>query len=108
MLRPTLLASLLFAAACTTAHAEAVAPDRIGPRTALAIAPAKIRAPYDVQVLRENGETLPTYAQRGRFYIQGNAGERYIVRVTNPTPNRIEAVVTVDGLDVVDGENGDR
>jgi hypothetical protein len=99
-----LLGSLLFAAACSAAHAEAVAP---GPRTALAIAPDKIRAPYDVQILRENGDTLPTYAHRGRFYVQGNAGERYVVRVQNPTPNRIEAVVTVDGLDVVDGENGD-
>ena len=45
---------------------------------ALAIAPAKIRAPYDVQVIRENGETLPTYALKDRFYVQGNAGERYI------------------------------
>jgi hypothetical protein len=37
----------------------------------------------------------------------GDAAERYIIRVTNPTPNRVEAVVTVDGLDVIDGENGD-
>ncbi|MGE0867452.1 MAG: hypothetical protein AB7P03_02740 [Kofleriaceae bacterium] len=86
--------------ACSVAEAA-------GPRTALAIAPAKIRAPYDVQILREGGETLPAYGHRGRFYIQGNAGERYIIRVTNPTPQRVEAVITVDGLDVVDGENGD-
>lgn len=67
----------------------------------------KIRAPYDVQVIRDNGETLPTYALKDRFYVQGNANERYIIRITNPTANRIEAVVSVDGLDVVDGENGD-
>ena len=60
-----------------------------------------------MQVIRDNGETLPTYALKDRFYVQGNANERYIIRITNPTPNRVEAVVTVDGLDVVDGENGD-
>ncbi|MGE0546654.1 MAG: hypothetical protein AB7O24_16520 [Kofleriaceae bacterium] len=108
MLRTAVLfASLLFAGACSAAEADAVAPRPPGPRTALSIAPEKIRAPYDVQVLREGGETLPTYGHRGRFYVQGNAGERYIVRVTNPTPHRIEAVISVDGLDVVDGENGD-
>jgi len=104
-----LAASLLFAAGCSVAAADQLAapPTGQGPRTALAIAPAKIRAPYDVQILRESGEVLPTYAFKDRFYVQGNAQERYIIRITNPTPNRIEAVVSVDGLDVVDGENGD-
>jgi hypothetical protein len=66
-----------------------------------------VRAPYDVQILRESGDVLPTYAFKDRFYVQGNANERYVIRIMNPTPNRIEAVVSVDGLDVVDGENGD-
>jgi hypothetical protein len=78
-----------------------------GTAIAIGVAPAKVRAPYDVQVIRENGDTLPTYPLKDRYYVQGNAGERYIIRVTNPTPNRVEAVVTVDGLDVIDGENGD-
>jgi hypothetical protein len=106
----TLLATLLFAASvagCSAAHADQVAIPRGGARIAIGIAPAKIRAPYDVQVIREGGEQLPTYGQRDRFYVQGNAGERYSIRVTNPTANRVEAVVTVDGLDVIDGENGD-
>jgi hypothetical protein len=105
-----LLTSVLFAMGCRVAEADRIAPPApmpIGPRTALAIAPAKVRAPYDVQVLRENGETLPTFAHKDRFYVQGNAGERYVIRITNPTANRIEAVVSVDGLDVVDGESGD-
>lgn len=104
-----LMASLLFAAGCSVAAADQLAapPSGTGPRTALAIAPAKIRAPYDVQVIRDNGETLPTFALKDRFYVQGNANERYVIRITNPTPNRVEAVVSVDGLDVVDGESGD-
>jgi hypothetical protein len=111
-MRSMLFASLLLtaAAACSSdsAFADQVAsPQQPGPRTALAIANAKVRAPYDVQVIRENGETLPTYAMKDRFYVQGNLGERYVIRVTNPTANRVEAVVAVDGLDVIDGDEGD-
>ena len=103
-----LLASLLFSSACSSAYADQVAISQAaGPRTALAIAPDKLRAPYDVQVITEGGDTAPTYAFRGRYYVQGNLNERYIIRVTNPTPARVEAVVSVDGLDVVDGEAGD-
>ena len=86
---------------------QPTAPGPLPPRTAIAIAPVKVRAPYDVQVLRESGETLPTYGMKDRYYVQGNIGERYIIKVTNPTANRVEAVVTVDGLDVIDGEAGD-
>ncbi|MGE5183000.1 MAG: hypothetical protein ACM31C_13100 [Acidobacteriota bacterium] len=109
-MRSILFASLLAAAACSSesAYADQVAgPVPPGPRTALAIANAKVRAPYDVQVIREDGETMPTYALKDRYYVQGNAGDRYIIRVTNPTPNRVEAVVSVDGLDVIDGDEGD-
>jgi hypothetical protein len=106
--RRTLFASFLFAAACSAAYADqpiagpAIPPSHI----ALGIAPAKVRAPYDVQIMREDGETLPTYSLKDRFYVQGNANERYIIRITNPTGHRIEAVVSVDGLDVIDGEHG--
>jgi hypothetical protein len=98
--RPLLLASLL--AACSTAYA-----DQPAARIALGVAPPRVRALYDVQILRESGEMLPTYQLHGRYYVQGDAEERYIIRISNPTPRRVEAVVSVDGLDVVDGENGD-
>lgn len=107
-MRSLLFASLLAAqVACSSAYADRVAIPQPGPRTALAIAPEKARAPYDVQIITEDGDTAPTYALRGRYYVQGNLNERYIIRVTNPTPSRVEAVVSVDGLDVVDGEAGD-
>lgn len=101
------LASLLFTTACSAAHADFGPQPPPGTAIAIGIAPAKIRAPYDVQVIRDGGSTLPTYAAKDRFYVQGNAGERYIIKVTNPTAKRVEAVVTVDGLDVIDGEPGD-
>jgi len=108
------LASLLLTAGCS----QPVYADRIAvpvtvqsvggqPQIAIGVAPDKVRAPYDVQIIREGGETAPTYAHRDRFYVAGNSGERYTIRITNPTASRIEAVVSVDGLDVVDGEAGD-
>jgi hypothetical protein len=102
-----LFASLLLAAACNSAYADRVAVAQVGPRIALAVSPDKVRAPYDVQIISESGETQPTFAQKGRYYVLGNDGDRYTIRVTNPTGNRVEAVVSVDGLDVVDGEEGD-
>ena len=107
-MRSLLVPSLLLGAACSSAYADRVAvPAPATPLIAIDTAPAKVRAPYDVQVVREDGDTAPTYAFKDRYYVQGNVGERYTIRVTNPTPRRVEAVVTVDGLDVVDGEGGD-
>lgn len=110
-MRSVLFATLLLGAACSVpAQADQLAPTSAvlaAPHIAIASAPAKIRAPYDVQIMRESGETAPTYAKGDRYYVQGSAGERYIIRIVNPTGNRIEAVVSVDGLDVVDGEAGD-
>ena len=109
LLASLLLAPCLLSAACSSAYADRAiyGPSLPPAHIALGIAPPRVRAPYDVQVLRGDGEALPTYALRDRFYIQGNANERYVIRITNPTPRRIEAVVSVDGLDVIDGENGD-
>ncbi len=104
----TILAALLFSTACNSAYAGQVSgPAYPDPQIAIDVAPAKLRAPYDVQIIRENGETLPTYASRNRFYVEGTAGERYTIRISNPTGHRVEAVVSVDGLDAVDGEAGD-
>jgi hypothetical protein len=110
MRKSWLWASLMFAAACSgePAFADQVAgPQMLPPRVALEVAPAKLRAPYDVQILRDNGDSLPTFASHGRFYVEGNVGERYLIRITNPTANRVEAVISVDGLDVIDGETAD-
>src|SRR4051794_26513387 len=95
-----LFASLLFATACSSsAYADQIAvPQPLGPRIALAVAPDKTRAPYDVQVITEDGDTAPTFAFKDRFYVQGADNSHYAIRVTNPTPQRVEAVVSVDGL----------
>jgi hypothetical protein len=63
-------------------------------------------AGYDVQVLVD-GSPAPTFWHDGESYVMGHTGERYVIRVQNHTGRRIEAVVTVDGRDVVDGKPGD-
>ena len=37
---------------------------------------------------------------------QGEVGQRYMIELVNQSSNRFEAVVTVDGLDVIDGRRG--
>lgn len=63
-------------------------------------------AGYEVEVLVD-GAAAPTYWHDGESYVLGHTGDRYLIRVHNRSGRRIEAVVTVDGRDVVDGKAGD-
>jgi len=63
-------------------------------------------AGYDVTVLVD-GVPAPTYHHAGETYVLGQMGERYVLRVSNHTGRRIEAVVSVDGRDVIDGRPAD-
>jgi hypothetical protein len=60
-----------------------------------------------VSVVDASGRPLPAAHVDGRTYAVGSDGERYVIRVENRTPARLEAVATVDGLDVIDGDDGD-
>jgi hypothetical protein len=73
----------------------------------IAVAPEAVRSPYAVEIVADDGDTLDTFFHKGRYYVRGAANRAYTIRVSNPTPHRIEAVVSVDGLDVIDGESGD-
>jgi hypothetical protein len=100
------LLSLTLFAGCTVAHADRAAPV-FRPLVPIAVAPEAVRSPYQVEILAEDGGDLDTFFHRGRYYVHGAAGQRYTVRVTNPTARRVEAVISIDGLDVIDGEAGD-
>lgn len=63
-------------------------------------------AGYELQVLVD-GVPAPTFFHDGESYVMGRMGERYTLRVVNHTGRRIEAVVSVDGRDVVDGRAAD-
>lgn len=63
-------------------------------------------AGYEVEVLVD-GAPAPTFWHDGESYVMGHTGERYVLRVRNHTGRRVEAVLTVDGRDVIDGKPGD-
>jgi hypothetical protein len=56
-----------------------------------------------IDAVDESGSQLPTFTQDGRVFVEGDVGARYLLRLVNPTPRRVEAVVSVDGLDAIDG-----
>jgi hypothetical protein len=62
-----------------------------------------VDSPYRVELLYGDSGRLPTYYSSGRAYVLGNIGERYRIHIANPTSRRVEAVVSVDGLDAIDG-----
>jgi hypothetical protein len=67
---------------------------------------AKAEPPYQIVLEDEFGNTLPTYAHKHEWFAQGREGQRYNVRVYNHTGRRVEAVVSVDGRDVLSGGAG--
>ena len=70
-----------------------------------AAAPATAGQLVDVAVIsRATGQRIPVYVHQGRLYVPGTPGERYAVYVANRTGQRVMAVVSVDGINVVTGE----
>ncbi len=61
---------------------------------------------YEVELLVD-GRAVSTYWHEGETFALGQLGERYTIRVHNRSGRRIEAVVSVDGRDVIDGRPGD-
>lgn len=64
------------------------------------------RGALTIHVVDDRGSPLPTFSGGGRSYVMGNDGARYAIRIENQTGARFEAVATVDGLDVIDGQPG--
>lgn len=56
-----------------------------------------------VSLRDEGGSALPGYFAGDTVYVLGNAGQRYTILIENMTSARFEAVVSVDGLDVING-----
>ncbi|WP_437966404.1 hypothetical protein WMF04_43525 [Sorangium sp. So ce260] len=52
----------------------------------------------------EGGGFLSGFVAGETSHVVGEAGQRYSIVLRNLTPNRIECVVSVDGLDVMDGQ----
>ena len=58
-----------------------------------------------IELVDDAMRRLPCYGHDGRLYVLGDTGGRYLIRVVNPTAARVEAVVSVDGLDAIDGHS---
>ncbi|HEY1695920.1 MAG TPA: hypothetical protein VGG39_27320 [Polyangiaceae bacterium] len=52
------------------------------------------------------GEPLDAMHVGDRTYVAGTQGERYAIVIANHSARRFEAVATVDGLDVINGQSG--
>ena len=52
-----------------------------------------------------NGNSVATYTKDGKKYIEAKDGSEYEILIKNNGPNRILAVTSVDGLNVLTGES---
>ena len=60
-----------------------------------------------LEIITPNGNKMTEYAKDGKNFIEGRPSNEYKIRIKNNTWNRILCVVSVDGLDVIDGKPAD-
>jgi hypothetical protein len=61
--------------------------------------------PFDVQIYdRTENRFLPTYEFQGRTYVVGKPGNEYALTLRNQSGERLLAVGSVDGVNIVSGE----
>jgi hypothetical protein len=89
MKRPRSFLLSLAAVATVLASAQALAVGRIA----------------DVSVVdRDSGQVIEARYHRGEWWVEGRPGARYAIRVRNTLGQRVLAVTSVDGVNVVTGE----
>jgi len=60
---------------------------------------------YEFDVL-VHGKSVTKYVHEGLVYIEGRSGSEFTLLVRNNSSDRILAVMTVDGLSIMDGKKG--
>lgn len=55
--------------------------------------------------VKVKNKTITEYPHNGQVFIEGRADSNFSVVITNHNPYRVEAVVSVDGLSVLDGKD---
>lgn len=71
-------------------------------------APSYIHRLARVEVFdRTAGHTLPVHVHENRLYVVGEPGHQYEVRLDNRTSERLLAVTSVDGVNVITGKTDD-
>ncbi len=69
--------------------------------------PSRAGYPYSIHIEDEWGSALRTFDHEGERFVLASRGQRYAIVLRNHTGRRVEAVVSVDGRDVVSGRVGD-
>jgi hypothetical protein len=64
-----------------------------------------LKQSYEVEVLI-NGKPAKEYAHKGKVYLEGREGTKFTIRLRNNSYSRKLFVPTIDGLSVMDGEEG--
>jgi len=60
----------------------------------------------DISIVdRDSGRQLDTYYRHGEYWVAGEPGARYSIRIRNHLGERVLAVTSVDGINVITGEN---
>jgi hypothetical protein len=58
----------------------------------------------DLEIVdRNTGQQLQVYSHLGRYFVVGTPGNRYAIRIRNVRGERLLAVVSVDGINVISG-----
>jgi hypothetical protein len=97
------VATVLAAAALSPASRAETPSSRPLPVTEVQRPP--VAAVPRFELVDDSVQTLPTFAHEGRRFVLGTVGQRYRLHIVNPTGARVEAVVSVDGLDAIDGRS---
>jgi hypothetical protein len=64
-----------------------------------------VRGLADVSIIdRDSGVVLDTHYYRGEYWVAGRPGGRYAIEIHNRLGERLLAVTSVDGVNVVSGE----
>ena len=79
--------------------AHSVAPQRKWP-----VLSAPTSSLLSVALRDQNGRLLPGLIVGDRWFVVGEEGRRYSIIVRNRSDLRLEVVLSVDGLDVLDGQ----
>lgn len=61
-------------------------------------------AQYELTVCPRGKRPADEYYHQGQVWIEGREGSNYTLRFTNRSPNRVLAIFSVDGLDVLRGK----
>lgn len=61
-------------------------------------------AQFELQVLPNGRSAADEYLHQGAIWIEGRESSKYVLKFTNRSPNRVNVIFSVDGLDTIKGQ----